>query len=96
MTVKTVTLIFISWRGVVKRENRFYLFGNELISCLSRANKCAFHENPKRIFYTLNSHLLTLKAHITKSRMFLLTAEIFDASKTKRVGPDQTAPIRAI
>ena len=79
-----------------KRENRFYLFDKDLISCFSRANKCAFYENPKRIFYTLNSHILTLKAHITKSRMFLSIAEIFDASKTKRVGPDQTAPIRAV
>ena len=46
--------------------------------------------------YTLNSHLLTFKAHITKSRMFLSTAEIFEASYTNRVGPDQTAPVGAV
>ena len=45
--------------------------------------------------YTLNSHLLTLTAHITKSCMFCLyvctTAEIFEAFLTKSVDPDQTA-----
>ena len=38
--------------------------------------------------YTLTSHELTLKAHITKSCMFLL----FEASLTNSVDPDQTAP----
>ena len=31
----------------------FYLFGKELISCLSRANVRAFHENPDRIYREL-------------------------------------------
>ena len=43
--------------------------------------------------YTLNSHLLTVKAHITKkSCMLLSSVEIFEASLTNRVDPDQTAP----
>ena len=71
-----VTLIFISGRGLAissaqKRESRLYLFGKELISCSSRANVRAFHENSDRD-KTLNSHLLTLKAHITKNRAFVL------------------------
>ena len=42
--------------------------------------------------YTLNSHLLTVKAHITKkSGMLLSSVEIFEASSTNRVDPDQTA-----
>ena len=43
--------------------------------------------------YTLNSHLLTLKAHFTKRRMFLSSAEIFEASLTNCVDTDQTAPV---
>ena len=44
--------------------------------------------------YTLNSHLLTHKAHITKSRMLLPSAEIIETSLTNsvHVDPDQTAP----
>ena len=42
--------------------------------------------------YTLNSHVLTLKAHITKSCMFLLSPETFETSLTNSVDPDQTAP----
>ena len=37
--------------------------------------------------YTLNSHLLTLKAHITKKRQLLSSAEIFEASLTNNVDP---------
>ena len=32
-----------------RREIRFYLFGKELIRCLSRANVRAFHENPDHL-----------------------------------------------
>ena len=45
----------------------------------------ALHENPDCI-----SHLLTLKAHITKSCMFFLSAEICKAFSTNSVDPDQT------
>ena len=48
--------------------------------------------------YTLTSHVSTLKAHITKSRVFLLSAETlhFEISLTNSVDPDQTAPIGAV
>ena len=42
--------------------------------------------------YTLNSHLSTLKADITKNRMLLSSAEIFEVSLTNNVDPDQAAP----
>ena len=43
--------------------------------------------------YTLNSHLLTLKAHITKSCMLLLSAEIFEASSTNSVDPEEQSDL---
>ena len=49
--------------------------GKELLSVLSRANVRAFHERLDRI--SLTSHVLTLKARITKCRMFLLSTETF-------------------
>ena len=52
----------------------------------------AFHENPN--VYTLNSHLLTLKAHITKS--CILCRLILEASKTNSVDLDQTSPVGAV
>ena len=64
-----------SWFGYficLRREIRFYQFGKELLCCLSRANKRAFHDNTGRM-YTKRS-LFTLKAHITKSRMLLSSA----------------------
>ena len=41
-----------------------------------RANVRAFHESTLPV-YKLTSHVLTLKAPITKSRTFLLSAETF-------------------
>ena len=75
-------------------EIRFYLFAKELKSCLSgpRAQPCAPFMKILTV-YTLNSHLLTLKDHITKSCMLLLSAEIFEASSTNSVDPDQAAPV---
>ena len=74
------------------RKIRFYVFGKELISCLSPANVRAFHENPDRI-YILNSHILNLKAHtcITIKSHAYAFAEIFEASSTNSVDPDLTA-----
>ena len=46
--------------------------------------------------YRLNSLLLTLKAHITKNCMLLSSAEIFEASLTKSIDQDQTAPVGAV
>ena len=46
--------------------------------------------------YTLNSHLLTLKAHNRKMCFFLSSHEIFEAPKINTVDPDQTAPVGAV
>ena len=45
---------------------------------------------------TLNSHLLTLKEHITKRCMLLSSAENFEASLTNSVDSDQTALVSLI
>ena len=45
--------------------------------------------------YTLNSHLLPLN-RIIKKCMFLSSTKMFEASKTKSVDPDQTAPVGAV
>ena len=45
-----------AWLGYFicsRREIKFYLFGKELLSCLSRANLRAFHENRDRIYTEL-------------------------------------------
>ena len=52
LTVKAVTLIFISGCGSAissAKEGRSVSINNLLISFLSRANVRAFHENPNRI-----------------------------------------------
>ena len=90
VTVKAITLIFISGRGSAissfsRREIRFYLFGKEFISCLSCANLHPFHENPE--VYTPNSHSFALQAHITKK------SYAFIASSTNSVDPDQSSLI---
>ena len=67
LTVKAATLIFIfGCRSAISSakegKSGFNLyFGKELISFLSHANMRAFQED--LTVYTLNSHLLTLKAH---------------------------------
>ena len=75
LTVKAATLIFISWRGSAissaKRGNSgFLLFGTQLISSLSRANVCAFHESPNRIHTELT--FINLKAHNHKMYVFVV------------------------
>ena len=62
----------------------FYLFGKELIGCLSRA----FRENSELT--------LILRAHVTKSCMSLSSVEIFEAFSTNSVDPDQTTPVGAV
>ena len=44
---------------------------------------------------TLNSDLLTLKAHITKSRIFL-SVKTFEASSINSVDLDQTVTVGAV
>ena len=46
--------------------------------------------------YTLNLRLLTLKAYITKNRMPLSSAEIFEDPSKYSTDPDQTASIGAV
>ena len=47
-------LVWFSFFICSRREIGFYLFGKELISCLSRANVHAFNENPDRIYSELS------------------------------------------
>ena len=81
-----------AWFICSRWEIRFFLFGEQLISCLSSANIHAFHENSNLIYHELN--VLSIKAHITKSWLLMSSAEIFEASNS--VDPDQTAPIGAV
>ena len=46
--------------------------------------------------YTMTSHVLTLKAHITKVVCFCCLLKHFEASLINSVDPDQTAPIGAV
>ena len=64
-----------------RRENIFYLFGKDLISCFSRANVRVFHENPDRMY--------TVLTFIIKSRVFLVSAGIFETSSKNSLDPDQ-------
>ena len=80
MTVKAATLIFIYGRGSsISSANEgksgfIYNLFKEIISCLS-GQTCAYFMQIGTI-YTLNSHLFTLKGHITKICMVLSSVEI--------------------
>ena len=65
---------------------RFYLFGKELIRCLSCANVSAFHENLDRYIYK------PLKRQYIKERLLLT----FEATSTNSADPDKTAPLGAV
>ena len=58
-----------------KGNQVLFIICKGLISIFGRANVRAFHESPDRIYTDLTC--ISLKAHITKSRMFLLSAETF-------------------
>ena len=98
LTVKAATLIFISGRGSAissAKEGKscfIYNLVKELISFWA-AQTCV-HFMKILTVYTLNSQFLTLTAHSHKY-MFLLSTEIFEASQTNSVDPDQTAPVGA-
>ena len=57
MSVKAVTLIFISGRGSAissaQKGNQVLSIGKELLSCYSHAKKRDFHENPDHIYTEL-------------------------------------------
>ena len=86
--------VWFGYFSSLGREIKFYLFGKELISCLSHANLHAFHENPDCI-YTELTFAIPYKAY-QKSLMLLSSAEIFEATSTNSVYPDQTAPVEAV
>ena len=46
--------------------------------------------------YTLNSHVSILKVHITKLRIFWLSAETFETSLANSVDQDQPAHVGAV
>ena len=54
----------------------------------------AFHESPD--CKSLTSHVLTLKAHITKIVCFCCLLTHIEASLSNSVDPDETAPIGAV
>ena len=57
VSVKAVTLIFISGRGSAissaQKGNQVLSIGKELLSCFSHAKKRDFHENPDHIYTEL-------------------------------------------
>ena len=100
LTVKAATLIFISGRGSAissaKEGKSGYI--NNLVKSLSSfwATKTCVHFMKILTVHTLNSHLLTLKAHAHKMYVFLSSTKIFEAPYTNSVDPDQTAPVGAV
>ena len=92
-------MIFISWRGSAissakqgKSGSIYSLVKNDKV--VWAAQTCV-HFMKFLTVYTLNSHLLTLKAHIHK--MYVLSStKIFEASQTNSVDPNQTAPVEAV
>ena len=98
LTVKAATLIFISWRGAAissAKEGKsgfIYIFVKSQLAVWATQTCVHFMKIPT--VYTLNSHLLTLKAH--NHNMYVLSStKIFEASQTNSVDPDQTAPYRS-
>ena len=79
---------------LLKKGNQVLSIGKELLSCFSHPNKRAFHENPDHIYTELT--FINLKAYITKNRMPLPSAEIFEDPSIYSVNPDQTAFIGAV
>ena len=95
LTVKAATLIFISGLGSAilsakdgKSGSIYNLVKNKEV--VWAAQTCV-HFMKILTAYTLNSHLLTLKAHNHK-----MSSKIFEASYTNSVDPDQTAPVGVI
>ena len=82
VSVKAVTLIFISGRYVVrlfhllKKGNQVLSNGKELLSCFSQANKEDFHENPDHI-YTELTLINPLSVYYKKSYAFVVCCNIW-------------------
>ena len=76
LTVKEATLIFISGRGWAISSAKE---GNHVLFIAFWAQTCV-HFMKILTIYTLNSYLLTLKAHNHKMYVFLSSTKIFEAS----------------
>ena len=78
ITVKSATLIFISGRGSAisspKEEKSGFIYNLEKSVWAAQTR---VHFMKVLTVYTLTSYLLTLKAKVTKSSMFLKSAESF-------------------
>ena len=99
VTAKAATLIFISGCGstfqLLMKRIYFYNLVKEIISGLS-AQTCAYFMKILTV-YTMNSHLFTLKAHITNSRMVMSSVAISQRIFiTNSEDTDQTAPVGAV
>ena len=79
---------------LLKKGNQVLSIGKELYSCLSNANKRAFHENPDHI-YTELTYVNPLSVYY-KNRMPLSSAVIFEDPSIYIVDPDQTASIGSV
>ena len=75
VSVKAVTLIFISGRGSAlssaQKGNQVLSIGKELLSCFSHANKRDFHENPDHI-YTELTFINPLSVYYKKSYAYVV------------------------
>ena len=97
---KGANLIFISGRGLAissAKEGKSRFIYN-LVKSWSAFwdTQASVHFMKILTVYTLNSHLLTLKAHNHKMHVFLASTKIFEASQTNSVDPDQSAPVGAV
>ena len=99
VSVKAVTLIFISGRGSAlssaQKGNQVLSIGKELLSCFSHANKRDFHENPDHI-YTELTFINPLSVYYKKNRVSMLSVKIFEDPSIYSVDPDQTASIGSV
>ena len=75
VSVKAVTLIFISGRGSAissaQKGNQVLSIGKELFSHANKLNKLGFHENPERI-YTELTCTIPLSVYYNTSYAFVV------------------------
>ena len=74
VSVKAVTLIFISGRGSAissAQKGKSGSIGKELLSCFSHAKKRDFHENPDHI-YTELTFINPLSVYYKKTYAFVV------------------------
>ena len=92
IVIKAVTLIYISGRGLAVSSVK------ERKSCFIFVFVILFEPFMKLVtVYTLNTHLLTLKAPIRTSHpIFVVCINVFQPFLKKSVGPDQTAPASSL